>query len=518
MKFRFGGFLKPYSRGFTPPEIVKKRLLKAGVNNSDGERLDFDEKNPERFQTGFTLVELLIYSMIFTVAAGLLTGVLIAISGIQTRENAAFEVTRQLQFVTQRIQYAIRDASVVEGVYEGDTEGAPCVTYCSIKLRTEDQSLDPTIISSDIGGVYIKEGAGPKVTLTTADTRITSLIFTKVGNPGGLSTVTVDVTMVFNPDDPQLRVEKNLASAIAHVSAATFDSDLLPDTTESRNIGGTSLKWNNLVLSGGVQITGPDTGGDTVGVSMARGINHGASSINQYYVTSTPYDKYGQRYEIGGTPMLYLEGDIGQSSRRAYFMNGNVGVGTTNPTRTLSVSASNGDWLSMQYMGAETFAIVDNATYIVFSTPDVSQDRGFAFNTYNGEKLRITNAGNVGIGTTTPGSYKLYVNGTSYFAGDSYFTADVSAESFTDRTPYPENLGVAYSAVIGMKRLPDGEYDPYNKKGNQLDHSSLTNFVRGKDGNRDLSATVSAQNEVIKDLIRRIENLETQNSNVKCQN
>ncbi len=60
---------------------------------------------------------------------------------------------------------------------------------------------------------------------------------------------------------------------------------------------------------------------------------------------------------------------------------------------------------------------------------------------------------------------------------------------------------------MGMKRLPDGEYDPENK-GNQLDHSSLTDFVRGKDGNRDLSATVSAQNEVIKDLIRRIEELE----------
>jgi len=480
MKFRFGNFLKSYSKGFT-------------------------------------LVELLIYSMIFTVAAGLLTGVLIAISGIQTRENAAFEVTRQLQFVTQRIQYAIRDASVVEGVYEGDSEGTPCTAYCSIKLRTEDPALDPTIISSDIGGVYIQEGTGPKTALTTTNTRKTSLLFTKVGNPGGLSTVTVDLTMVFNPDDPQLRVEKNLASAIAHVSAATFDSDLLPDTTESRNIGGSSLKWNNLILSGGITITGPDAIGEQVGVSMARGLSHGSSSISQYYVTSTPYDKYGQRYDIGGTPMLYLEGDIGQSSRRAYFVSTNLGVGTTNPTRTLSVSASNGDWLSMQYMGAETFSVTDNATYIVFATPDVSQDRGFAFNTYNGEKLRITNAGNVGIGTTSPGSYKLYVNGTSYFAGDSYFTADVSAESFTDRTPYPENLGVAYSAVLSMKRLPDGEYDPENK-GNQLDHSSLTDFVRGKDGARDLSATVSAQNEVIKDLIKRIDNLETQNSKLKCQN
>jgi hypothetical protein len=323
--------------------------------------------------------------------------------------------------------------------------------------------------------------------------------------------------MVFNPDDPKLRVAKTLTSAIAHVSAATFDSDLLPDTTDSRNIGGTSLKWNNLVLSGGIDIAGPDSIGEQAGVSMARGLAHGESSINQYYVTSTPYDKYGQRFDVGGSPILYLEGDIGQSSRRAYFLNGNVGVGTASPLDLLHIKSTTDDARGVldgaSGFDAELKFFEDGAAKYTIGHDAASGN--FVIGTTNvdtGQKIVIDGGGDVGIGTTTPGSYRLNVTG-----GDAYFSGDVSAASFTDRTPYPENIGIAYDAVMSMKRLPEGEYDPDNKE-SQLDHSTLTDFVKGDDGYRDLSATVSAQNEVIKDLIRRIGELEYQMSNIKCQN
>ncbi|NIP23180.1 MAG: hypothetical protein GWN67_01905 [Phycisphaerae bacterium] len=57
-----------------------------------------------------------------------------------------------------------------------------------------------------------------------------------------------------------------------------------------------------------------------------------------------------------------------------------------------------------------------------------------------------------------------------------------------------------------MQPLPHGQYNESNKE-QQLDHSMLSDFVRSKDGNRDLSATVSCHNEVLKDLISKQEEL-----------
>jgi hypothetical protein len=94
-----------------------------------------------------------------------------------------------------------------------------------------------------------------------------------------------------------------------------------------------------------------------------------------------------------------------------------------------------------------------------------------------------------------------------YFSGNVYVTGEVSAQDVTDRTPYPKDAATAYEAVMSMERLPDGEYDP-SDTGHQLNHPKLSDFVRSEDGRRNLSATVSAHNEVLKDLIRRVEEQE----------
>jgi hypothetical protein len=80
---------------------------------------------------------------------------------------------------------------------------------------------------------------------------------------------------------------------------------------------------------------------------------------------------------------------------------------------------------------------------------------------------------------------------------NAWFAANVSALSFTDRTPYPDTT-TALAAVRSMRQRAD--------KGG-LDHAALHEYVRSGDG-RNLSATVSAQNVVIQDLLNRIEELE----------
>ncbi|MFC1617010.1 hypothetical protein ACFL2K_02205, partial [Candidatus Margulisiibacteriota bacterium] len=90
--------------------------------------------------------------------------------------------------------------------------------------------------------------------------------------------------------------------------------------------------------------------------------------------------------------------------------------------------------------------------------------------------------------------------------GNLWIANNCSALSFTDRTPYPKDLATAYEAVFSMERLPDGEYQEDNKE-HQLDHSKLSPFIKviseNGESSRDLSAVVSAQNEVIKDLVRQ---------------
>ena len=154
--------------------------------------------------------------------------------------------------------------------------------------------------------------------------------------------------------------------------------------------------------------------------------------------------------------------------------------------------------------------------YNISGNPDewISTDHLFVIGNGTADDNRsnamvVLKNGNVGIGVN-PGVYKLNVTG-----GNAYFSGNVSAQSFTDRTPYPKDLETAYQAVFSMNRLPEGEYDENNKE-NQLDHSTLHSFVTSSDGkHRDLSATVSAQNEVIKDLAKQIEDLKNENRELK---
>lgn len=134
------------------------------------------------------------------------------------------------------------------------------------------------------------------------------------------------------------------------------------------------------------------------------------------------------------------------------------------------------------------------------------------------------NYGVYGVTTTASSGNNYGVYGTAsnggegdayagYFNGNVYVTSDVSAESFTDRTPYPKDLATAYEAVMSMERLGDGLYMEDDKE-QQLDHSALSSFIRSEGGYRDLSATVSCQNEVIKDLVRKQKGLIKSNEQI----
>ena len=116
---------------------------------------------------GFTLVELLVYTAIFAIVAGLLTTIFYVVINTQKKTSVSSEVSQQLNLVLVTVQRLVGDASLVEAVYEGSNPSSTCTTFCTLKLRREDPAKDPTIISSDATGIYLQEGSSPQVTLTT---------------------------------------------------------------------------------------------------------------------------------------------------------------------------------------------------------------------------------------------------------------------------------------------------------------------------------------------------------------
>ncbi|MBU2632843.1 tail fiber domain-containing protein, partial [Patescibacteria group bacterium] len=101
---------------------------------------------------------------------------------------------------------------------------------------------------------------------------------------------------------------------------------------------------------------------------------------------------------------------------------GNVGIGTTSPTQALQVIGSID--ASVQFLGQAS----DSITAPSFSwTGDTNvgiyrpATDTIGFTTAGTEKMRIASGGNVGIGTTSPGGYKLDVAGTFMAQGNAYF-------------------------------------------------------------------------------------------------
>ena len=123
---------------------------------------------------------------------------------------------------------------------------------------------------------------------------------------------------------------------------------------------------------------------------------------------------------------------------------GNVGIGTSSPTRQLMVQDSSANCFVSVVTGTGNVAGL-----MLGDTDDETQGRvnynnstsSMAFFTADTEKVRIDSSGNVGIGTTSPalqsGGTGLHVNGSSY--SEIKFTNSSTGTAATDGTALVTN-------------------------------------------------------------------------------
>ena len=200
--------------------------------------------------SGFTLIELLIYAAIFSVSAVFLVNILTSITQTQIRQTSANEVSQQISFVSNTIQRLVREASLIE-----NDAG---VASSTVKLRTSASSTDPTLIYWDTtaNAVMLKQGQNQAIQLTNDKVTVGSFSATKFENPGGNAIIQIDLALSTNTTVDRAKVTKFWRGAITRISAATFDTDLLPNTSNALNLGGSGSTWKDGYFQGGVNIIG----------------------------------------------------------------------------------------------------------------------------------------------------------------------------------------------------------------------------------------------------------------------
>ena len=144
--------------------------------------------------------------------------------------------------------------------------------------------------------------------------------------------------------------------------------------------------------------------------SSAQFVN--TTSYGQIFITSGGTDQNGYlTINPSGTGTAIIQ--VGNSDKVTINSTGNVGIGTTSPQQRLH-AYNNGAIAAIQVQNDaySSFMYLDNATGTQIGTNSATLPIYF----YVGaaERMRITSAGNVGIGTTSP-SAKLHVSGTSSY-------------------------------------------------------------------------------------------------------
>lgn len=204
------------------------------------------------YVTGFTLIEILIYIAIFALSATFLVAILGVVGKVQNRQTSANEVNQQISSINNTIQRLVKESSLVE-----NDAG---VSSPTLTLRMPEGTRlgnDPTKIFLENNVIYLQQGpqTASKIPLTNSNVKVENFSVIKYQNTGGPAVVQVDLSISYNSANPQSQILRTARTAITRISAATFDSSVLPNGTNLTLGQSATPTWERIYLNRGGQNT-----------------------------------------------------------------------------------------------------------------------------------------------------------------------------------------------------------------------------------------------------------------------
>ncbi len=213
---------------------------------------------------GFTLIELLVFAAIFAGMMIAFISILVTITSIQSRQASVIEVNQQSQFLLQQIEQLTERSSLIELPQDTATT--------TLRLRMPASAEDPTYLTLSNGVVYLQQGTSTENALTSNKVTVSSLTFTKRSNPPGHDSVSVSFLVAYNSPSAKQQFSETLSTAIARVSAATFDANVIPSSTATFDLGVTSKIWRS--INNTIYFSGSNVG---IGVTPTQLLQVGGS-------------------------------------------------------------------------------------------------------------------------------------------------------------------------------------------------------------------------------------------------
>lgn len=331
--------------------------------------------------------------------------------------------------------------------------------------------------------ITLKTSAGTGVAVASGNT---AFLFCDGTNVNSCVTTIVDGNITGNltvGGNATINGNTTLGNATTDTITATarFNTDLLPSTDNARDLGSSANAWRDLYIDGTATIatlnvttidttnfevtnikakdgTASITLADSTGIAtFSNPTVFPAGSAAAPAITTAGDTNTGIFFPAADT-IAFAEG--GAESMRIDSA-GNVGIGTTTPYEALTIrgtgnklcldlnSATTNDSSSIVW-NASTVTLSPNYSVAITGIREASAAGAFTVSTRDGatstlnERLRITSAGNVGIGTSSPTS-------TLSVAGTANVTGNVTlGDATTDTVTVNGYMGVGGAAAASV--------------------------------------------------------------------